>query len=170
MIDGGDEQAKRERCGFADGVRSKGWAVVRQVLERAAIDALHAAVVELRSTVAPSREILFTHVAPPPGTPGMDRLMEQWSNMHRRSPFMLDQAIPVVRRLASEVLGEEAVLFQDVLLVQRADHLLFLWCQDCAYWTVDPPVGVVIWVALDTMSEAFRSGAPEVVGPVSAAR
>ncbi len=154
MIEDGDEQAVRVRSDLADSVRSSGWAVVRQVLGRAAIDALRAAVVELRATVAPSREILFTHVDPPPGSPGMDRLMEQWLNVHRRSPFTLDQAIPIVRRLASEVLGEDAVLFQDVLLVKRGDHAPFPWHQDCAYWTVDPPVGVVIWIALDTMSDA----------------
>lgn len=131
-------------------LEAEGWALVRGLLDDDALRARLALLDWLRERVPPSREVLYTHAPPAEPRPGMDRLMEQWLNAHRRSDAPgTRQGIKAARGLATEILGAGATLFQDVLMVKHPRHAPFPWHQDYAYWPVDRPEGVVIWVPLD---------------------
>jgi phytanoyl-CoA dioxygenase PhyH len=58
-------------------------------------------------------------------------------------------------RIAAALLGaEEVVLFQDHLIAKTAGAASpVAWHQDYAYWPLDRPAGVTIWIALDDAAE-----------------
>lgn len=127
-----------------------GWTVLLGALPRHIVEDLRAAIVAHRSSFSPSEEVLYPHTSPPPGKPGMDALMEQWFNAYRRAGTLATTtAVEETRRIAAQILGAPAVLFQDVLMVKHARHREFPWHQDFPYWPVDNPLGVIVWAPLD---------------------
>lgn len=109
--------------------------------------------------IARSAEILFTHLPPPPklgddAPRGMDRLMEQWLNPHRRPPPFSTRAVAeALRPAVTAWLGEPAILFQDLLMEKTSAHRTFHWHQDFPFWPVDAPIGLVVWAPLDPVDE-----------------
>lgn len=139
-----------------------GFAVAEHLLSQDDLDALAEAFRRHEeASVTMSAEILFTHALPPPtvaahGTPrGMRRLMDQWLNPHRRPPPLTTRAVASALRPAVEaLLGEPAVLFQDVFMEKTDSHSPFPWHQDFPFWPVDTPVGLVVWAPLDPVDES----------------
>lgn len=154
------EQGDSERARRA--LDESGFAIVRGLIPAADRDAL--AEIFRRHEhdgVATSAEVLFTHAPPPAATPGaprgMQRLMRQWLNPHRRpAPFTTRELAGALQPLVDAWLDEPAVLFQDLLLEKRDEHRPFPWHQDLPFWPVDRPIGVVVWAPIDPASE--RSG------------
>lgn len=132
-----------------------GYEVICGLLPPSDVAALCGRLEMLRAGATPSREILYTHRAPPEDRGGgMAALMDQWFNPHRRT----DEASTLefaarLRRGVSARLGVEAVLFQDVFMDKRGRHRPFPWHQDLPFWPVDAPRGVVLWLALDPVDE-----------------
>jgi ectoine hydroxylase-related dioxygenase (phytanoyl-CoA dioxygenase family) len=61
---------------------------------------------------------------------------------------------PAIAGVVEELLGEEPLIFRDVLVVKPAREGAALdWHQDSAYWDVDPPALVSAWVALADVPE-----------------
>lgn len=127
-----------------------GYVAIPGALPPALVHALRHVMERLRDTgVPPSRQVLYTH-APPPGTPpGMERLMDQWLNPHRRTDASSALAVDPIRTLADALLPSPAILFQDVLMEKTEAHAPFPWHQDLPYWPVDRTDGLIVWVALD---------------------
>ncbi len=151
---------------FADG-----HVVVPGVFAEVEVGGLRECVEESRASVPRSREILYTHRAPSVDGRGMDALMDQWLNPHRRvghgSTLRWAAAL---RPLVEGLLGGPAVLFQDLLLDKRSQHGPFHWHQDFPFWPVDRPCGLVVWLALDSVSEVsgglrLGRGAASECGP-----
>lgn len=129
----------------ADGV-----ALLKDAIPLPLLDDLGAAIAANRAAARPmSKQVLYTHGPTPPERPPLTALMDQWL-----SPFMYDgpgsthAVAEAVRPLASELLGEPAVLFQDLLLIKRQGQRVFPWHQDFGFWPIDQPMGVVLWVPL----------------------
>ena len=130
----------------------------------ALLDALREAVAANRAADRPmSRQVLYTHGKAPADRPPLTALMDQWL-----SPFLFEGpgstrvVANALRPLATEILGEPGVLFQDLLLIKREGQKEFPWHQDFGYWPVDRPLGVVLWVPLqpsDGASGALRFAA-----------
>ena len=96
-----------------------------------------------------SRQVLYTHTDTPQGRPHLDALLDQWLSPHRRHGAQSTlPAIEALRPLARELLGEEPVVFQDLILVKRPGQKPFPWHQDYGFWPIDRPDGVVIWSPL----------------------
>lgn len=132
-----------------------GWVVIRSALGPAHVDHLRGAVAAHQAGVAPSSQILFTHVEPPEERPALARLLDQWFNPHRRGGALSTSlAVEAVRSQAGNLLGSSPVLFQDAIIVKHAGHAALPWHQDFAYWPVDLPSGVVAWVPLDPVGHA----------------
>jgi ectoine hydroxylase-related dioxygenase (phytanoyl-CoA dioxygenase family) len=107
---------------------------------RAALDANRAAGRPM------SRQVLYTHRAAPPDRPPLTAIMDQWLSPHRYDGAGSTLSVAdAVRPLADALLGESAVLFQDLILVKRQGQGVFPWHQDFGFWPVDYPGGVVIW-------------------------
>ncbi|MFZ4734869.1 MAG: phytanoyl-CoA dioxygenase family protein [Bradymonadia bacterium] len=138
-----------------DGVTFLGMAIASDLLQT-----LREAIVANRASERPlSRQVLYAH-GPAPARPPLTALMDQWLN-----PFLFEGAgstrlvAEAVRPLASELLGEPGVLFQDLLLIKRQGQKQFPWHQDFGFWPVDQPCGIVLWVPLqasDGESGALR--------------
>lgn len=137
------EHARRELA--AAGVALLPGAVTPQSLI-----SLRTAVLANRATGRPmSRQVLYTHGPVPTDRPPLTSIMDQWLNPHRVvGPGSTQGAAEALRPLATQLLGEPAVLFQDLLLIKRAGQGAFPWHQDFAFWPVEQPLGVVIWVPL----------------------
>lgn len=135
-----------------------GYAVVEGLLPADGVEVLVASFCgHAQGEVPRSAEILFTHAAPPPGARerGMDRLMTQWLNPHRRPPPLTTRTVAEgLRPAVAAWLGEPAVLFQDVLMGKGASHQPFPWHQDFPFWPVDVPRGLVVWAPIDAVDEA----------------
>jgi hypothetical protein len=138
----------------ATSYRRDGWIVLERALCEETVEGLRRAVDAHRVDVAPSSQILFTHMDPPAERPALGSLLEQWFNAHRRGgAHSTLPAVEAVRRHAADVLGASPVLFQDSLIVKKAGHAPLAWHQDFTYWPVDVPAGVVAWVPLDPVGE-----------------
>ena len=107
-----------------------------------------------------SRQVLYTHRPAPPERPPLTALMDQWLSPHRYEGAGSTLGVAdAVRPLADALLGEPAVLFQDLILVKREGQGVFPWHQDFGFWPVDVPHGVVIWApfqASDSETGALR--------------
>lgn len=132
-----------------------GHVVAVRLLPEPDVVALRGVLETLRAVAVPSREILYTHREPTEARgAGMAALMDQWFNPHRRAGAASTLAVATrLRTWVSELLGAEAVLFQDVLMDKRGRHRPFPWHQDFPFWPVDRPHGVVVWAALDPVDE-----------------
>ncbi|MDI1443609.1 phytanoyl-CoA dioxygenase family protein [Polyangium sp. 6x1] len=136
-------------------IERDGFAVMERLLDVDAVTSLLDSFFHHeRSSIPTSAEILYTHAPPPPNTPGMERLMHQWLNPHRRPPPLSTRAVAAhVRPTVEALLGEPAVLFQDVLMDKGDEQGPFPWHQDYPFWPVDEPRGVVVWAPLDPVDE-----------------
>jgi phytanoyl-CoA hydroxylase len=75
-------------------------------------------------------------------------------NLWRRSPGFA-AALPRIARAAVSLAGRPLTLFQDNLVWKppgTSDRIE--WHQDFAYWPLDAPNGVTLWVALDLVDAA----------------
>lgn len=152
MKDGSSFVSRRERF-VADG-----FVVVPRVLPAALVQGLQSVMEALGASAAPpSRQMLYTHSAPKEPAAGMERLMNQWLNPHRRSDVSTAHAVEVIRAVATDLISEGPVLFQDVLMEKMDQHAVFPWHQDLPYWPVAPAEGLVVWVALDDV-DALAGG------------
>ena len=138
-----------------------GVAVLKQAVAPPLLDALREAVTANRASDRPmSRQVLYTHGPTPKDRPPLTALMDQWLSPFLYSgPGSTKSVADAMRPLAADLLGEPAVLFQDLLLVKRQGQKEFPWHQDFGYWPVDRPLGVVFWVPLyasDGESGALR--------------
>lgn len=138
----------------------RGFAVVERLVPEAALRAIAEAFRRHADDgIAQSADILFTHAPPPAeldgGEPrGMQRLMEQWLNPHRRPPPLgTGEAVAALRPAVERWLDEPAVLFQDMLMEKGASHRRFPWHQDFPFWPVNAPIGLVVWAPLDPVDE-----------------
>lgn len=131
-------------------LRQDGFVLLRDVLSLEVRTELSATADALRDDPASrSRQVLYTHSAPPEGRPHLDALLDQWLSPHRRSGVQSTRgALEALRPVARELLGEEPVVFQDLILVKRPGQQPFPWHQDYGYWPIDRPEGVVIWAPL----------------------
>jgi hypothetical protein len=137
-----------------DELLDKGWVVLHTALPLTVVERLRDAIGAHRHALPPSDEVLYTHVAPPPGSLGMAVLMEQWFNAHRRAgPLATGPAVEAARALAGKVLLDAPVLLQDVLMVKHPRHTSFPWHQDFPFWPVDRPAGVILWAPLDPVDQ-----------------
>lgn len=127
-----------------------GVALLKSALSPSLLERLRAAIEANRAAGRPmSRQVLYTHRPPPPGRPPLSALMDQWLSPFRyEGPGSTAAAAESVRPLASALLGEPAVLFQDLLLIKREGQKAFPWHQDFGFWPVDRPHGVVLWAPL----------------------
>jgi ectoine hydroxylase-related dioxygenase (phytanoyl-CoA dioxygenase family) len=144
----------------ANDLKERGFAVVERLLTQDSLGALEEVFrCHHEASVPMSAEVLFTHT-PPPARPegaggGMQRLMSQWLNPHRRPPPLTTRAVAsALASVASAWLGEPAVLFQDLLMEKCASHRRFPWHQDFPFWPVDAPVGFTVWAPLDPVDDA----------------
>ncbi|MBX3269726.1 MAG: phytanoyl-CoA dioxygenase family protein [Sandaracinaceae bacterium] len=125
-------------------------ALLEDVVGRATLAGLRAAAEACQRNELPmSKQVLYTHGAPPPGRPPLSAIIEQWLNPHQHRDACstggaADAMRPVVRQLL-----DDPVLFQDLLLVKRRGHKEFPWHQDFGFWPVDRPDGIVLWIPLD---------------------
>jgi ectoine hydroxylase-related dioxygenase (phytanoyl-CoA dioxygenase family) len=135
----------------ADGV-----ALLPGVVDLDLLDGLRTAVQANRDAGRPmSRQVLYTHRATPIGRPPLTALMDQWLSPHRfEGAGSTRRVADATRPLAAAILGEEPVLFQDLLLVKHEGQKAFPWHQDFGYWPVDRPLGVVLWVPLQASDGA----------------
>ncbi len=140
-------------CGDSDFAR-EGFVVCQRALDRAQVESMRAAFASLETDGRiKSKQILYTHAAPPPDHPGMERLMDQWLNAW---PLDVPAAVATLRELrerVSELLGFRAIPFQDVALSKAAHHAPFPWHQDLPFWPTDRDDGAVSWIALDHMGD-----------------
>lgn len=135
----------------ADGV-----ALLPNAVDHDVLAALAAAIASNRDLNRPmSRQVLYTHGAAPPERPPLTALMDQWLSPHRfDGPGSTRRATDSARPLAAAILGEEPVLFQDLLLIKRQGQSAFPWHQDFGYWPIDKPLGVVLWLPLQASDGA----------------
>jgi hypothetical protein len=128
----------------------RGFAMFRGALDAKTVEELRQIVLRLQSSdIAKSRQVLYTHGAPPPGRPPLTALIDQWLSPHRHSgPTSTRGTAERLRPLAESLLGGAVVLFQDLVLVKRPGQGDFCWHQDYGFWPVDRPDGVVLWTAL----------------------
>lgn len=131
-------------------LEESGVALLPQVIAPAVLNSLRSAVGANRRNGRPmSRQVLYTHKPPPPDRPPLTALMDQWLNPHRfAGEGSTRAAAEALRPLAERLLGTEAILFQDLLLVKREGQREFPWHQDFPYWPVNRPAGIVFWVPL----------------------
>ena len=131
--------------------------MLRRVVAPALLDRLRAAVVANQACGRPmSRQVLYTHGHPPAGRPPLRAIVDQWLSPFQYEGLGSTRAVAdALRPLASALLGEPAVLFQDLLLIKRAGQKEFPWHQDFGYWPVDRPLGVVLWVPLQASDASF---------------
>ncbi len=139
-------------------VAEQGFAVLKGLLEPGNLAALSEAFDHHEDASIPkSAEVLYTHAPPPRDAPGMQRIMHQWLNPHRRSlPLSTRAVASLLRPTLEALLGEPAVLFQDVLMNKGKTQGPFPWHQDYPFWPIDRPHGIVVWAPLDPVDE--RSG------------
>jgi len=118
--------------------------------------ALRAAVAKNQARERPrSRQVLYTHGPAPADRPPLTALMDQWLSPFRHTgPGSTRACAEAMRPVASALLGEPAVLFQDLLLLKRQGQKRFPWHQDFGFWPVDHPWGVVLWVPLQASDGA----------------
>lgn len=137
----------------------------RPLFDAATVADLRACLRALEEEAVPaSRHILYTHTPPTSAMPDLSTLMTQWLNPHRRvGPTSTRGAVEQLRAHVCELLGTQAVLFQDVLMYKRPEHKVFPWHQDFPFWPVDQPSGVVVWIPLDPV-EASVGGLQLAVG------
>lgn len=136
-----------------------GFTIVRRLFDDAALRALATSFTHHEASQIPrSAQVLFVHSPPPPETPPFDNLMLQWLNPHKRpAPLSTLAMANLVQAFVEELLGETAVLFQDLLLDKgESQRHHFAWHQDFPFWPVDKPHGLVVWTPLDPVDE--RSG------------
>ena len=128
---------------------SDGFALIEQTLSEETLGSLQTAVTALRASARPmSRQVLYTHTRPP-ARPPLTALMDQWLNPHHLDGDASTRAAAeAIRPLASELLGEPAILFQDLLLIKQPGQRHFPWHQDFPFWPIDRPEAVVIWAPL----------------------
>ncbi len=129
-----------------------GFAVVPHVLDDQDVAALRLGISTAENS-PPSGQVLYTHRAPPSDTPCMIQLMNQWFGRLPsvpRAPSILSRLGGVV----AGICGEPMVPFQDVALVKLSSHAAFPWHADLPYWPIDSNVGVVTWIALDSVSQS----------------
>jgi len=73
----------------------------------------------------------------------------------RREPVLREALLAgVLPELARTLLGEDPVLFQDVLVSKLPGSAQIVqWHQDYSYWPLDRPRGLTLWLALDDACE-----------------
>lgn len=149
----------------------QGVALLKDVVQEAWLNALRKAVDANRDRQRPmSRQVLYTHGPVPADRPPLTALMDQWLNPHQyQGPGSTRAVAEAIRPLASDLLGEPGVLFQDLLLVKREGQREFPWHQDFGFWPVDHPDAVVLWVPLqpsdgETGALRFAAGSHQL-GP-----
>jgi ectoine hydroxylase-related dioxygenase (phytanoyl-CoA dioxygenase family) len=131
-----------------------GFVVCQRALDRAQVESLRTALASLDAGgKIRSKQILYTHVAPPPDHPGMERLMDQWLNVWRMDVPVMVATLRDLRERVSRALGFDAIPFQDVALSKAAHHAPFPWHQDLPFWPTDRDDGAVSWIALDPTGE-----------------
>lgn len=91
--------------------------------------------------------ILFALPADQP----LDRLL----NWHLKADELLQLALhPMIMRYVHALLGPDVALFNTRLMVKSADTGRAVgWHQDIAYFPLDPPQVVTLWLALDPVNE-----------------
>lgn len=137
-----------------------GFVRLPKLLDPAALDMLAASFAHHEDACVPrSAQVLFVHTPPPPETPPFDELMLQWLNPHKRpAPLSTFPLAEQLRPLVESLLGEPAVLFQDLLLDKgESQRNRFAWHQDYPFWPVDEPRGLVVWAPLDPV-DAYAGG------------
>lgn len=142
--------------GAREALDADGVALLPGVVDVAVLDGLRDAVQSNREAGRPmSRQVLYTHRPTPSDRPPLTALMDQWLSPHRfDGGGSTRHAAAAVRPLAGALLGEEPVLFQDLLLVKREGQKAFPWHQDFGFWPVDRPLGVVLWLPLQASDGA----------------
>lgn len=138
-----------------------GVAMLESVVDLSLLAMLRAAVGANRESARPmSRQVLYTHRPAPAGRPPLSAIVDQWLNPHRYPDAGSTRAAAdAMRPIVAALLGENPVLFQDLLLVKRQGQQPFCWHQDFGFWPVDQPLGIVMWVPLqpsDGNSGALR--------------
>jgi len=137
-----------------------GFTIIRALLDSAAVDGLRDCMAALLESGAPkSREILYTHVAPPEDAKGLDRLMLQWLNPTRGLASVREAATRAGAAVVA-VAGEPLFMFQDMLMEKLPNHGTFHAHQDEPFWPLTARLGVVVWCALDPSTSA--NGAVEL--------
>ncbi|MBK9258525.1 MAG: phytanoyl-CoA dioxygenase family protein [Polyangiaceae bacterium] len=137
-----------------------GFTILPRLLDQRALDALAASFAHHEAANIPrSAQVLFVHTPPPPDTPPFDNLMLQWLNPHKRkAPLSTFPIATSLRPVIEELLGDTAVLFQDLLLDKgESQRSRFAWHQDYPFWPVDKPRGLVVWVPIDPVDEVAGS-------------
>ncbi len=134
----------------------RGYLLISGLLSATHVDSLKQRTEALEQREQPkSRDILYTHAPPPPASPGLQVLMDQWFNPHLLEDWQGTASIArLLKPVAESLLGAGTVLFQDLLLTKTSRHKQFPWHQDFAFWPVDVPAGVVMWIALDPITPA----------------
>ena len=127
-----------------------GFVVVPKLLNRAGVAILSRACDTLLAGDRPkSRQVLYADGNVPDDTPALDRLLHQWLNPHRfGAPDGTRELLSAPRAAATALLGADAVLFQDLILIKDATQAAFPMHQDFPFWPIDRPHGVVCWVSL----------------------
>lgn len=142
---------------FADQVPEEldrdGAVVSRGVLTGDEIARLRELFGALHAGAAPrSRQILYTHEAPPPGRPGLSALMDQWLYPASHLPGAPELLARLSARF-SALAGYELIPFQDVAMSKTAQHAALPWHEDLPFWPVDRDDGIVSWIALDPVGD-----------------
>lgn len=130
----------------------RGVTLLRQSVSPALLSTLRGAIHANREAQRPlSRQVLYTHGPVPDGKPPLTALMDQWLSPHRiLGPGSTRSVAEALRPLADMLIGAPGVLFQDLLLIKRPGQRPFPWHQDFGYWPIDRPLGVVLWVPLES--------------------
>ena len=137
-----------------------GFTVLPCLLDKPALDGLAASFTHHEQTqIARSVQVLFVATPPPPNTPPFDDIMLQWLNPHKRqAPLSTYPIASFIRPVVEKLLGEPAVLFQDLLLDKgESQRNRFAWHQDYPFWPVDNPRGLVVWAPLDPVDASSGS-------------
>lgn len=134
----------------------RGVVFLKGAVAQSHLEGLRRAIAANREAARPmSRQVLYTHGPVPEGRPPLNALMDQWlSPFLYPGPGSTRAVADALRPLAAELLGEEGVLFQDLLLIKREGQKAFPWHQDFGYWPVDRPLGVVLWAPLLASDES----------------
>ena len=87
---------------------------------------------------------------------GEQPVLRKVRGLVRSDPVFRELATsPAIVDVVEELLGEEALIFRDVLVVKPAhEGAAFEWHQDSAYWDIDPPALISAWVALADVPES----------------
>lgn len=139
-----------------DDLAERGATLLQGAMAPSTLAALRTAVAANReSGRSLSRQVLYTHRPAPPARPPLTAIMDQWLSPHRFDGAGCTQSVAdAVRPIADALLGETAVLFQDLILIKRQGQGAFPWHQDFGFWPVDRPLGVVIWAPLQASDGA----------------